>query len=175
MIVRHSATHRLLSLFCLFLSAAASGCSASGSRASLAAQRKDDPERFKVSVVTDGHQVKDFSHDLVHRVSLTPGEVDRMIAAWPAGFHQVTSTREEYDTHGKFMGLKIVGPAGPGTTVRILKLVDRDVITAVGLNKVKSEKDLLVLFQELKKSGYSTMTIERGGMPHKYLFYSQTR
>lgn len=162
----------------LFVAAANSGCSASSGRAGLApgnpGSQLDDNGRFKVSVVTNGREVKDLNQDLVHRVAISRAQVDSILESWPAQFRKIGQTRDEYDSQGKYMGLRIAGPS-TGAPVPVLGLRDRDVITAVGPKPVRAEGDMLALFKDLKQSGRATMTIERSGMPHKFLYFSPAK
>ena len=150
----------------------AAGCSASGDRPQLI-RDTDDGKRFKVSVTTEGRQIKDYNQALVHRVQISKAAIDQMIQSWPADFRKLATTQNEYDTHGKLMGLRVVAAAS-GAKIAVLNLVDRDIITAVGVAPIRSENDILALFTDLKKNGSATMTIERGGTPHKFLYYVQS-
>lgn len=158
----------------LFLLAGFAGCSASNNRAAMIDRGPDDPSRFKVSVVTDGHAVKNLNQDLVHRITIPPAKVDQFISGWPEQLQRLGGTKVEYDSQGKYMGIRVLGGSG-NAPVPVLGLSNRDVITAVGTTPVKTENDLLDLFRTLKKSGFVTMTVERSGTPHKYLYYSGSK
>ena len=169
--VETSAGRRLVLIGLIAILAA--GCSASADRPQLI-RENDENKRFKVSVTSEGRQIKDYNQSLVHRVEISKVVIDQMIQSWPAPFHKIATTQNEYDSQGKLMGLRVVAAAG-GEKIAVLNLVDRDIITAVGVAPIHKENDILALFTELKKTGGSTMTIERSGMPHKFLYYVQSK
>lgn len=132
--------------------------------------RENDDQRFKVTVTADGQKVKNFGETLVHRVDIPETAVNVMVQSWPDSFTRLAQTHTEYDAQGKVMGLRVISPQ-PGAKIGIIGVLDRDIITAVGLTPIRSRDQIQSMFAELKKTGLATLTVERGGVPHKYLYY----
>lgn len=135
---------------------------------------------LKVSVRTNGKPVTNFQTPLVHRVEMTA--VQSLVYFDPkSGRLQLPFIAQaEHDDRGKTTGIRVVrrsSPAGTSSTPGAgndpakLGLADKDLITAVNHTKVSEPTDIAALFTELRKSRTASMTIERGGVPHKILFY----
>ena len=148
-----------MSAFTLLVCLAA--CTARTDRIQVAPEHK-----FAVSVKANGEQVKNFNTSLVHRIVLTPAQIQpfaRKKSALPFELNV------EKDGYGKVKGLRVVG--GNPANMKNLGIQPRDIITAVGKKWVKTPADFLLLFTELDQYKEATLTLDRAENPHKILYY----
>ena len=123
-------------------------------------------EGYKVSVKSDGKEVKNFSQQLVHRVSLSRSEFDALIDDWPKGLP--FNSKSEYDSRGKPSGLRITQMRS--ATSPHMGLQKADLVTAVGTTHTYKTRDVWQLFRQLSISREATLTLVRQGKPHKILY-----
>ncbi|MFN8392420.1 MAG: PDZ domain-containing protein [Bdellovibrionota bacterium] len=123
--------------------------------------------QFKVSVYSDGREVKDFNAPLVHRVDLTAAQLAQ-IGGTPMKLPFQASS--EKDGLGKVSGVRVLRPKA-GDNPSMLGLQEKDLVTAVGTVRVKSVDDFRTLFDQLRGSKSASITVERQGKPHKILYY----
>ena len=123
--------------------------------------------RYEVSVYSDGKQVKDFNKELGHRVELTPSVVSSMEQQ---GRRLPFDGRSEHDARGNIVGIRIASTK-QSVSPAFLGLREKDLITAVGLRRVRKSDDVRQLFSELAQSKTSTLTLERDGRAHKIIYY----
>ena len=122
-----------------------------------------------VSVLSDGKQVKDFSTTLVHHVELSLTEYRNITASWPKQLNLPFEAAMEFDRRGKPMGLRIANIRGNAGSA--LGLLNKDIITAIGLSCPTGPRDLWAVFDELRTQRKASITLERAGRPHKIFYY----
>jgi general secretion pathway protein C len=130
------------------------------------------PHRFRVSVASGGKVVENPSDELVHRVAITPANMRAIINSSKDQGKVPLNGRAEYDNRGKPMGLRIL-QLNRESSLSSLGLKEKDLVTAIGPRLVSEPQHILYLFDDLRKSKRSSMTIERSGKPHKILYELQ--
>lgn len=123
-----------------------------------------EPGRFKVTVSTDGKEVKDYNQSLVHRVTLNKKDLRKLFGNSPEKFNCKSSLKTKKDFEGKAIGLK-VKPEG----IESLGLEGEDVIVAIGANAVNNKEDFWHLKELIEIKGEAELTIIRNGRPNKIL------
>ena len=127
---------------------------------------------YRVSVYSDGREVKNFSQPLVQRVTLSSQDLLRFLSLRPEGFSQVFQTKVERDRSGSVRGFRLVAATEPSDYARF-GLQPGDIVTAIGAKRAESVSDFSELFSGLRARGRSSMTLERNYQPHKVIFYVQ--
>lgn len=156
-------------ILALLLVVGLTGCSASNDNQSIP-ELEQRRSGFKVSVETGGKPVADFSTQLVHRVVLTPEQIDTVMASWPDRLYLPFEAQPDRDTWGKICGIKVTRMKSDSNLPNLgLKLGDR--VTAVGVSHTKESRDLWKLFDQLRRNSEASLTLEREGKPHKILYY----
>ena len=122
---------------------------------------------YKVSVKSDGRQVSNYSQRLVHRVTLQSTDLLRLTENGPKGLP--FSAKTNYDNNGKPAGVRVVKVTTDKNAPR-LGLQPKDLITAVEKSHTNSTNDMWQLFKALQKHRKATLTLVRGGKPHKILY-----
>ena len=126
--------------------------------------------KYNVSVATDGTSVSDFGTSLVHRVNISPRELELVSDIRNRRLYLPFSVVPQRDVHGQIAGLFLSQSPGLKNDVT-LGFEDSDLITAVGRRFTKTPKDLWFLIEELRSKKEATATIQRGGRPHKIFYY----
>jgi len=117
---------------------------------------------FRVSVKSNGREVKDFESDLVHHVLLNSGKVAEAKTELRA-----VSAQDAVDQFGKRYGFRISGSSDT------LGLRPRDIVTATGKKSAPTLEDLVTLVGTLPKGTAEageapiSFTFDREGRPHK--------
>ena len=123
---------------------------------------------YKVSVKTNGQEQKNFDQERVHRVTVSPQEIARATKSMPAKVDLPFTVQTERDLRGRASGLRVTAVQSGGA----LGVAKGDILTSVGFTMTKSEKDLAKIYQELKTTKQSSLTLLRDGQYHKILYYA---
>jgi S1-C subfamily serine protease len=108
--------------------------------------------------------------ELIHRVMLSRRELDQISPTGTTELHLPFELKQQWDGRGKIRGLAVENPSSPLAAAR-LGLAPGDIITAVGTNVVREEKDFFRFGPLLRSQGSATLTFERSGQPHKAFYY----
>ena len=128
------------------------------------------PGKYEVSVKSGSSDVKNFEQSLVHRVELKKRDLDVMMSSMPDGINIPFSSSPQRDIRGGVTGLKLHSLGG-SQNLPNLGLREGDLLTAVNKDHIRDLKDLSKLVGALKAENAASMTLERGGQPHKILYY----
>jgi hypothetical protein len=123
---------------------------------------------FQVTVKSDGKEVKDSNASLIHRVTLSPTELATVGRLTKPESGTIRLKRES-DNRGGTIGLRIQ-LASP-EQAKLLGLQNNDIVTAVGKTGATKLRSLEPLVQGLQAKKSETLTLIRGGKPHKILYY----
>jgi hypothetical protein len=118
-----------------------------------ASQPRPEIVRSQVTVTTAGQPVEDFTEELIHRATLSPTELKRVISS--AG-----QLKPVIDNTGKSVGLEL------GKAVPELSLQSGDVVTAIGITRLNAGNTLSLLAEQ---GPDTSMTFLRRGRAHKTL------
>jgi len=124
---------------------------------------------FKVSVSAGGAEIENFEQRLVHRVALTPQQLNILARRGPGTLNVPFGSIGEFDREGNSMGFRLVASRDPARYPN-LGLRAGDVITAVGKRRASSVKDLWDVFNAVREDGTASVTLIRDGSPHKILY-----
>ncbi len=136
-------------------------------------KKSEDDSKFKVSVQSSGKPVKDFSTPLVHRITVSKYDFNRYTRSKVGGKPEILTTFQPVHTAGPkspVYGLKLIAVSG-ATGGSALGLQLNDIVTAVGPDHVVKSSDFQQLFQHLLKDKTVSVTLMRGGKPHKIIYY----
>ena len=146
----------------LTICAFASGCSL-GSGAEIPEMQRSGG--FEVKVKANGHEVKNFEQDLIHRITLS-----REVLAELQHYSRVEEIAiPGKDGRGTFQGLK-VRKAVPPNILQNLGLQSGDVVTAFGIRNVQSDMSFMEFLLSLDALDDSSLTFIRKGQAHKVLY-----
>lgn len=133
------------------------------------------PRQYEVSVKQDGKPVETFSESLVHRVGVTKAEIMEIFGPAPEHMNLPFALKPKADLRGGIVGFEVV------ETFESRSRLDRgmsslglrigDLITAVGKMRIGHEEDFWHIYDLLKLNQQATLTIEREGRPHKFLYF----
>ncbi len=144
------------------------GCSSSAQHAVI--ERPGGGERhYRVTVSSGGQAVDNHAEELVHRVELTPQQIKDFLGALGAAGQMPLQGKTELDNQGKPTGYRIK-QLDARSPFSLLALRQGDLVTAVGTKHVKNPSDIVAVFDQLNARRNSSITIERGGKPHKILY-----
>lgn len=135
------------------------GCSSS-------APHIEQTGNYKVTVVSDGEEVKDFNNALVHRITLSDFQIEIM----KEKFNQPEKIKLKNE---KSLAGDIVGVFPISSDVQLFRQLafERgDVLTAVNRQRITAESFAKLFFESLKQNQETTMTIQRRGIPHKLIY-----
>ncbi|MCB0360406.1 MAG: hypothetical protein KDD44_12245 [Bdellovibrionales bacterium] len=130
----------------------------------------DPGSRYRVSVSSEGREVRNPEAQLVHRVRLTAVQASNLQTSWRKRPESIWSGTAERDSFGEPLGVRIEALVGDGATGDIGWRAG-DLITAVGKLHTISTTDVGVLFEQLATTGSASVTLIRDGVPHKILYY----
>lgn len=133
-------------------------------------ESKIGKSNYKVSVRTDGGDIKNFETALVHRMYYKPAELDALKHDWPDSFSKQLKGTPEFDTLGKLMGVRIVATSG-ASSKEMLGFKLGDLITAAGTTHIGSLDQLDTVLSDLSAKRQASITLVRNGQPHKILYY----
>jgi len=128
--------------------------------------------RFEVTVSENGKKVSDLSKQLVHRIGFSASELEDIFGTNSSEMEQSLSLRTQLDHLRRVTGLEVSGEGRKLTDeARELGLMNGDLVTAVGLSRVKNTVDFWQMYESLKKQGSATITLQRQGDAHKILYF----
>jgi len=148
----------------IFLSSSVAGCSSSAKQDTIEIQRGHD---YRVSVYSDGKEVKDFNSALVDRLILSRQAMEILSSKQSA---IPLSGRPERDNRGQSSGVRITAGENP-KGLAMFGFREKDLLTAVGTRRAQSIDDLRYIMPALEKEKMASVTLERNGKPHKILYY----
>lgn len=123
---------------------------------------------YHVSVYSAGNEVKDFGDRLVHYVTLSPADVEKLISDKGEAILPFDGIME-VDHKGQPSGFRIEQAFDRGRTER-LGFREDDIVTAIGRTRSTSIADMDKFVQALRENREETITIIRDGQPHKLLY-----
>ena len=162
-------------LLCVGLLCCATGCVPHQSRFSkfpVAKQRvaKQQPvdRKFEVTVTAQGDAVVQPERQLVHRITLSRGQLQELARMWPKKAPVIAEL--ENDQFGVVLGLRVTAVLDPSHS-SLLGLRLGDLITAIGKEHANQRQGMLMLLDTLAKVDKETLTLVREGQPHKIFYH----
>jgi hypothetical protein len=139
-------------------------------------KRAPTPKRnFQVSVKQDGQAVTSFSESLVHRFALSLEDASLIFGPAPEHMNFPYALKPKADLRGGIVGFEVIETfetrARLESGMSSLGLQIGDLVTAVGKMRITHEQDLWHIYDLLKLKKQASLTIERDGMPHKFLYF----
>lgn len=137
-----------------------SSCSSSNST-------NNDLRRYRISVSSDGRKVRNLNQRLIHEVDLPKSFVLRSAFAKDLGMPFTLKT--EVDLRGHVAGLRVAN-TNYRSGSRSLGLLVGDLIMSSGKDYIRSTKDLNKFFARMLKDGGASLSVNRQGDAHKFIY-----
>ncbi len=151
--------------YLLFLGSSTIGCSTADSN-QMEVVREGG---YRVSATANG-KAQNISEELVHRIPVIDRELQTIVGSGKEKFLPPFSSTAERDSRGKVTGLRVTAVVGVSSGSQF-GLRKGDLITAVGTQFTKTDRDLWELFEQLQQKKQASMTIIREGKHHKIFYF----